>query len=231
MILFNYLLIILLILIWGIFRSLNFLTLGVQFLQGVHHNENLSIVFIKPENLTKAELVDKFKELSSTKSLEDLKVNKTENKISLKDLFKSYYSKLASLFLKIYGLLAKLTLFSIILKFLRKIKILRLVWGLINSVLISIFGIVYSDVYGFKEVFDYFKYYWIEYINFIHETRFYKVLEKMLKSIKESDVKPFEVKPKSEVIESVIKKEVKETPSSFMTTNNSNSTGSEISVA
>jgi hypothetical protein len=230
MILFNYLLIILLILIWWIFRNLKFLTPGVQFIQGVQHNENFSIVFIKPENLTKTELVEKFKELSSTKSLKELEVNKTEKKISFKILFKSYYSKLISSFLKIYGILVKLTLFSIILKILRKIKIVRLVWGLINSVLFSIFGIVFSDVYGFKEVFDYLKYYWIEYINFIHETRIYKVLEKILKSIKESDIKPSEVKPKSEVIESVIKKEVTETPSSFMTTNNPSSTGSEISI-
>jgi hypothetical protein len=84
-------------------------------------------VFIKPENLTKTELVEKFKELSSTKSLKELEVNKTEKKISFKILFKSYYSKLISSFLKIYGILVKLTLFSIILKILRKIKIVRLV--------------------------------------------------------------------------------------------------------
>ena len=34
---------------------------------------NNGLVFIKPENLTKTELVEKFKELSSSKSLKDLK--------------------------------------------------------------------------------------------------------------------------------------------------------------
>jgi ABC-type uncharacterized transport system substrate-binding protein len=41
---------------------------------------NNGLVFIKPENLSKTELVEKFKELSSSKSLKDLKNNKGEDK-------------------------------------------------------------------------------------------------------------------------------------------------------
>jgi hypothetical protein len=58
----------------------------------------LFIGFIKPENLTKKELVEKFKELSSSKSLKDFK--KEEKQISIKDLFKTYYSKTLAFFLK-----------------------------------------------------------------------------------------------------------------------------------
>jgi hypothetical protein len=49
-------------------------------------------LFIKPENLSKTELVEKFKELSSSKSLENLKYNKVENKKSIIDLFKFIYA-------------------------------------------------------------------------------------------------------------------------------------------
>jgi hypothetical protein len=48
---------------------------------------NNGLVFIKPENLTKTELVEKFKELSSSKSLNDLKNIKNEDK---KDEKKNY---------------------------------------------------------------------------------------------------------------------------------------------
>ena len=41
---------------------------------------NNGLVFIKPENLTKTELVEKFKELSSSKLLKNLKDIKTEDK-------------------------------------------------------------------------------------------------------------------------------------------------------
>jgi hypothetical protein len=38
---------------------------------------------------------------------------------------------------------------------------------MINSILFSILGIVLSDVYGFKEILEYIKFYWFEYVNFI----------------------------------------------------------------
>jgi len=51
---------------------------------------NNGLVFIKPENLTKTELVEKFKELSSSKLLKDLKDkniknedNKDENEVKI----------------------------------------------------------------------------------------------------------------------------------------------------
>jgi hypothetical protein len=65
---------------------------------------------------------------------------------------------------------------------------MRFIWSIINSVLLSMFGIVFSDVYGFKEFFDYVKYYWVEYVNFIHGTKIYKILVKIFNVVKESDV-------------------------------------------
>ena len=62
------------------------------------------LIFIKPENLTKTELVEKFKEFSSSKLLKDLKTlkqnpnkkdedKKDTDKITIKDFLKSYYFK------------------------------------------------------------------------------------------------------------------------------------------
>jgi hypothetical protein len=105
----NLLNLILLILIFIYYISNNF-TWGVQILQGVHHNDDYSLVFIKPENLSKTELIEKFKELSSSKSLNELKDKKNEDKISIKDLFKSYYSKIISFSLKFKWILTKIAL-------------------------------------------------------------------------------------------------------------------------
>lgn len=63
------------------------------------------LVFIKPENLTKTELVERFKELSSSKSLNELK--KEEKQISQKDLLKSYYLKILSFLVRFYEVLIK----------------------------------------------------------------------------------------------------------------------------
>jgi len=152
---------------------------------------NNGLVFIKPENLTKTELVEKFKELSSSKSLKDLKNIKSEdkNKISFKDLLKSYYLRLSAFILKFHSILTKITLFIIIIRYLRKMNMMRFIWSIINSVLLSTFGILFSDVYGFKEIFSNIEYYWMEYVNFIHGTKFYKILVKIFNEVNESDVK------------------------------------------
>ena len=71
-----------------------------------------ALVFIKPENLSKTELVEKFKELSSSKSLENLTNNdkkdenkKDEDKLTIKELLKSYYFRLTGFIFKFKNLL------------------------------------------------------------------------------------------------------------------------------
>jgi hypothetical protein len=90
---------------------------------------NNGLVLIKPENLTKTELIEKFKNLSSSKSLKDLKNIKNEggDKIRIKDLFKSYYSRLSAFIYKYKALITKITLFTIIIKYIRKFKLLRFI--------------------------------------------------------------------------------------------------------
>ena len=69
--LINFILILTLLIIWFINNNFKF---RLQHIEGIYHNihDNYMLLFVKPENLSKSELVEKFKELSSTKSLEGL---------------------------------------------------------------------------------------------------------------------------------------------------------------
>jgi hypothetical protein len=52
---------------------------------------------------------------------------------------------------------------------------------LFNSFLTFIFGLAYSDVYGFKDIFDGLILYWSQIIEYIHNSKFYKILIKEFK--------------------------------------------------
>lgn len=226
MTLFDYLLIILLILIWWLIKNLKFITPGVQFLQGDHQlfHENNSIFFYKLENLKKAELIDKIQEIDSKKHLE----KSTINKLSLSEIRKLYFKKVIFLISKMWTFLSKLTIFSIFLKVILNFKLMRFIWILFSSLITFVFGLAYSEIYGFKVIFDEIMNYFSYAIDYIHGFKFYHILTKILTSIK--NVNEESIKDQTNTIESVIKTEVKETPSSFMTTNNPSSTGNEISV-
>ena len=128
---------------------------------------NNGLVFIKPENLTKTELVEKFKKLSSSKSLKDLKNiknedKKDENKITFKEFLKSYYSKLSSFIFKYKNLITfmnKIALFTILIKYFRKIKVMRIIFRIINYIFLTTFGILMTDIYGLKEIIAQIEYY------------------------------------------------------------------------
>jgi hypothetical protein len=110
------------------------------------------LVFIKPENLTKTELVEKFKELSSSKSLNDLKNINNEDKLTIKQFLKSNYLRLSGFIFKFKSLITKITLFTILIKYFRKIRIIKFIFRIINYFFLSTFGIFISDIYGFKEI-------------------------------------------------------------------------------
>jgi hypothetical protein len=171
---------------------------------------NNGLVFIKPENLTKTELVEKFKELSSSKSLKDLKNIKNEDKkdgekITFKEYLKSHYFRLSAFIFKFKNLIAKIALFTILIKYFRKIRIMRFIFRIINYIFLSTLGIFISDIYGLKEIILQIEYYWMEYVNFIHENKIYKTLVKIFDVVTEED-KSEVIENKSEVIEDKIKK-------------------------
>lgn len=156
------------------------------------------LVLIKPENLSKTELVEKFKELSSSNSLKELKYiknedKKDEDKITFKNYLKSYFIRLSAFILKYKILISKLALFTILIKYFRKFKLMRFIFRIINYFLLSTFGIFISDIYGLREIITQIEYYWIEYVNLIHENKIYKTLIKIFHVVADEN--------KSEVIE------------------------------
>jgi len=128
---------------------------------------NNGLVFIKPENLSKTELVEKFKKLSSSKTLKELKNiknedKKDEDKISIKEFLKSFYLRLSGLILKIKNVIIfmnKIALFAILIKYLGKIKIMRIIFRIINYISLTTFGILITDIYGLKEIIAQIEYY------------------------------------------------------------------------
>lgn len=175
---------------------------------------NTSLVFIKPETLTKTELVEKFKELSSSKTLKDLKkdeVNTDKNKITFKEFLKTYYSKISNFIIKYKNFITKIALFTILIKYFRKIKLLRFLFRIINYIFLSTLGIFISDIYGLKEIIAEIEYYWMNYVNFIHESKIYKTLVKIFHIVSDenkSEViedKSKIVENKSELIEDLLK--------------------------
>lgn len=152
------------------------------------------LVLIKPENLTKTELVEKFKELSSSKSLKDLKDKNDKDKITIKEFLKSNYLRLSGFIFNFKSLITKITLFTILIKYFRKIRIIKFIFRIINYFFLSTFGIFISDIYGFKEIIAEIEYYWMKYVNFIHENKIYKSLIKIINLVIDID------ETKSEVI-------------------------------
>ena len=155
--------------------------------------------------MTKTELVEKFKELSSSKSLNDLKNIKSEDKkkdgdkITFKNYLKSYYIRLSGFILKYKNLITlmnKIAFFIILMKYFRKFKLMRILIRIINYIFLSTLGIFISDVYGITEVIAGIEYYWMEYVNFIHESKIYKTLVKIFSVVRDEN--------KSEVIESKV---------------------------
>jgi hypothetical protein len=149
--------------------------------------------------------VEKFKELSSSKSLNDLKNIKSEDKkkdgdkITFKNYLKSYYIRLSGFILKYKNLITlmnKIAFFIILMKYFRKFKLMRILIRIINYIFLSTLGIFISDVYGITEVIAGIEYYWMEYVNFIHESKIYKTLVKIFSVVRDEN--------KSEVIESKV---------------------------
>jgi hypothetical protein len=103
--------------------------------------------------------VEKFKELSSSKSLEDLKNiknedKKDEDKITFKEFLKSYYFRILAFILKFKKLITKIALFTILIKYFRKIRIMRIIFRIINYIFLSTFVILIIDIYGFKVILE-----------------------------------------------------------------------------
>jgi hypothetical protein len=91
---------------------------------------------------TKAELISKIKD-----SKKESKPNLVSNNINQ---IKSYFSQIWDLMLTFKNILLKLTLISLLVNLSKKYKIFRKIWSVINSIVMSIFGLSIIDNFGFE---------------------------------------------------------------------------------
>jgi hypothetical protein len=64
--------------------------------------------------------------------------------------FKSYLSSFWTLLLKLKSIIGKLTLITFFLQLFRKYSIIRRIWQILNSIIVTIFGISFIDSFGFE---------------------------------------------------------------------------------
>jgi hypothetical protein len=74
-------------------------------------------------------------------------------------LLKSYYSRLSNFIFKYKNLITKIALFTILIKYLRKFKFIKIIIRIINYILLGTMGIFISDIYGLQEIIAQIEYY------------------------------------------------------------------------
>jgi hypothetical protein len=125
---------------------------------------------MKLQNYTKAELISK---------LNKIKNDKIEQKSSIINKLKSYLSKLIELIINFKSILLKITLLTFFMKIFRKYRIFRRIWTILNSIIVSIFGLSLIDNFGFdlvnKVIFE-IKYISYSMVDYLTNSQFYKYL-------------------------------------------------------
>jgi hypothetical protein len=136
---------------------------------------------------------------------DDKKDNKKdEDKLTIKELLKSYYFTLSAYLSNTNNLITKMVIFTILMKYFRKIRLMKFIIRIINYIFLTTFSIFLTDIYGLKEIFTQIEYYCMEYVNFIHENKIYKTLIKIFNVITDGNKSEI-IEDKSEVIDDKFK--------------------------
>jgi len=125
---------------------------------------------------SKAELISK---------INDYKINKLEQKLHKNNILtkiKSYFWQLWNLISTFKDILAKLTFISLLIGLFRKYKIFRRIWLILNSIVMSIFGISLLDNFGLgflKNFIMEIREITYSVIDYLSNTNFYKYLNNL----------------------------------------------------
>ena len=114
---------------------------------------------------TKAELISKFKRL--------------ENKNNSNQTNQTLYQWIINNLVLIKNLLFKLTIISLLIKTFRKYSIFRRIWLILNTIVMSIFGISILDFYGISFLVSFYTEFTSiigNIVNYLTNTHFYIVL-------------------------------------------------------
>ena len=134
-------------------------------------NENISMNLNK---FTKAELISKLRR-SETKS-------DSSTKLTLFNQIKSYLSSFWDFLLKLKSIIGKLTLITFFLQLFRKYSIIKRIWKILNSIIVTIFGISLIDNFGFEVINNLlieFKIIINNTVDYLTNTHFYMFLSKL----------------------------------------------------
>jgi len=139
---------------------------------------------------TKAELKQKILDYKNESNK-----NSSINKIN------SYFSQVWDLFKLFKDILLKLTLISFILKILRKYSLFNRLWRILNTIVMTIFGISLLDNFGIEFISNFskeIKFIFSNTIDYLTNTHFYKYLSKLFSTkeiIENKDIEKQTSKP------------------------------------
>lgn len=131
---------------------------------------------------TKAELKQKILDYKNESNK-----NSSINKIN------SYFSQVWDLFKVFKDILLKLTLISFLLKILRKYSLFNRLWRILNTIVMTIFGISLLDNFGIEFISNFFKeikFIFSNTIDYLTNTHFYKYLTKLFSTKEIIENKP-----------------------------------------
>jgi hypothetical protein len=123
---------------------------------------------------TKAELINKLESKISNLN------NKQNNLFLIK--FKNYFSQLWNLILTFKNILVKLTLISFFIQIFKRYNIFKRLWLILNTIVLSIFGISLIDNFGFEFINNLLieiRTIFTNIIDYLSNTKFYNYLNKL----------------------------------------------------
>jgi len=129
---------------------------------------------------TKAELISKLKQNNS--KLVNLDSRNTNKKINFLVKINTYLSQLWDLLSTFKNIIAKLTLISFFIQLSKKYRIFRRLWVILNTIVMSIFGISLLDNFGFEFVSNFIiemKIIIGNIVNYLTNTHFYNYLTEL----------------------------------------------------
>jgi hypothetical protein len=131
---------------------------------------------MKLNKYTKAELISK---------LNKIKNENIENNGNYINKLNSYLSMIWVFLIKFKSMLLKLTLISFLIRIFKKYRLFRRIWIILNSIIVTIFGISLIDNFGFDFIQHFFreiKFIISNTVDYLTNTHFYQYINKLFES-------------------------------------------------
>lgn len=132
-----------------------------------------------------------FNKLTKQQLIQQIESIKTENKNNNNK--KSLIQRFLEFWIFYKNLFFKITIVALIIKIFRKYSILKKIWRILNTLVMSIFGISMFDIYGFDIFYNLFKeinFIFSNIIDYLSNTHFYLILKNLFNLKKVEDEFP-----------------------------------------